>query len=116
MKRIRIDKPRIRREHPWPEGLPVDPRDPDVVRVKALARSQLTGSSRSNRTQQVNTMHPYMIELLARQREAELRRSALRHGPPVPRRRRGRRRSVRHRAGWALVAIGLTLAHGLGDA
>ena len=51
MKRIRIDKPRIRREHPWPEGLPVDPRDPDVVRAKALARSQLTGSSRSNRTQ-----------------------------------------------------------------
>ncbi len=55
-------------------------------------------------------MHPYMIELLARQREAELRRSALRHGPPVPRRRRGRRRSVSNRAGWALVAIGLTLA------
>ncbi len=51
MKRIRIDKLRIRREQPWPEDLPADPRDPDVVRVKALARSQLTGSSRSNRTQ-----------------------------------------------------------------
>jgi hypothetical protein len=60
-------------------------------------------------------MHPYMIELLARQREAELRRSALRHGPPVPRRRRGRR-SVSHRAGWALAAIVQTLAHGSGDA
>ena len=55
-------------------------------------------------------MHPYMIELLARQRESELRRSARRHGPHVP------RRSVRHRAGSALVAIGLTLAHGAGDA
>jgi hypothetical protein len=52
-----------------------------------------------------------MIGLLARQRENELHRSALRHGPRVP-----RRRSVRHRAGWALVAIGLTLAHRSGDA
>ena len=60
-------------------------------------------------------MHPYMTGLLARQRETELRRSARRHRPHVPRHRRGRR-SVRHRAGWALVAIGLTLAHGSGDA
>ena len=60
-------------------------------------------------------MHPYMIELLARRRESELRRSALRHVPSVPRRRRGFS-SVRHRAGWALVAIGLTLARGSGDA
>ena len=59
-------------------------------------------------------MHPYMIELLARLRESELRRSAGRHGLDAPRRRG--RRSVRHRAGWALVAIGLTLAHGSGDA
>jgi len=51
VKRIRIDRPRIRREQPWPEDLLPDPRDPDVVRAKALARSQLTGSSRSNRTQ-----------------------------------------------------------------
>jgi hypothetical protein len=57
-------------------------------------------------------MHPYMIEVLASQRESELRRSARRYGLHVPR----RRRSVRHRAGWALVAIGLTLAHGSGDA
>ena len=57
-------------------------------------------------------MHPYMIELLTRQRESELRRSAGRHGLDV----HHRRRSVRHRAGWALVAIGLTLAHGSGDA
>jgi hypothetical protein len=55
-------------------------------------------------------MHPYMIELLAGQHETERRRSARRHGPHVPRRRG--HRSVRHRAGWALVAIGLTLARG----
>jgi hypothetical protein len=60
-------------------------------------------------------MHPYMIELLARQHESELRRSARRHGPHVPCLRRGRR-SVRHRAGRALASIGLTLTHGSGDA
>jgi hypothetical protein len=59
-------------------------------------------------------MHLYMIELLARQRESELRRSARRHGPHVPRRRG--RLSVRHRAGWALASIGLTFTHGAGDA
>ena len=40
MKRIRTHKPRARREHPWAELLPPDPRDPDVVRVKALARAR----------------------------------------------------------------------------
>ena len=38
VKRIRIDRHRARRERPWREVLPADPRDPDVVRVKALAR------------------------------------------------------------------------------
>ena len=38
MKRIRASAPRIRRERRWPEDLPADPRDPDVVRAKALAR------------------------------------------------------------------------------
>jgi len=38
MKRIRTSRPRIRRERSWPEDLPADPRDPDVVRAKALAR------------------------------------------------------------------------------
>jgi len=61
-------------------------------------------------------MHSYMIELLARQHEIELRRSACRHGLDRAVRRRGRRRWVRHRAGWALVAIGLKLARGSGDA
>jgi hypothetical protein len=40
-KRIRVGKPRIRQERPEAEDLPADPRDPDVVRAKALARSRL---------------------------------------------------------------------------
>lgn len=51
MKRIRIDKPRIRRERSWPEDLPIDPRDPDVVRAKALARAQAADSSRTKSAQ-----------------------------------------------------------------
>jgi hypothetical protein len=39
VKRIRIDRLRTRRERPWLEVLPLDPRDPDVVWVKALARA-----------------------------------------------------------------------------
>jgi hypothetical protein len=47
MKRIRISMPRIRDERRWPEDPPADPRDPDVVRAKALARARPTGSSRT---------------------------------------------------------------------
>jgi hypothetical protein len=36
MKRIRIQRPKARRERPWVEVLPPDPRDPNVVRAKAL--------------------------------------------------------------------------------
>lgn len=36
MKRIRIHRPKARRERPWLEVFPPDPRDPDVVRAKAL--------------------------------------------------------------------------------
>jgi hypothetical protein len=39
MKRIRIAKPRVQRERLWSEDLPLDPRDPDVRRAKALSRS-----------------------------------------------------------------------------
>jgi hypothetical protein len=39
MKRIRTGAPGIRRDRRWPEDLPGDPRDPDVVRAKALTRS-----------------------------------------------------------------------------
>lgn len=38
MKRIRIEKSRGRREPRWLEVLPVDPRDVDVLRAKALER------------------------------------------------------------------------------
>ena len=51
MKRIRIGTTRIRRERRWLEDLPADPRDPDVVRAKALARARLTGASRTTRAQ-----------------------------------------------------------------
>jgi len=40
VKRIRIQKPRARRERSWSDVLPPDPRDPDVVRAKALARAR----------------------------------------------------------------------------
>ena len=40
MKRIHTSTARIRRERRWPEDLPDDPRDPDVVRAKALARKR----------------------------------------------------------------------------
>ena len=40
MKRIRIQKPQARRERPEYAALAPDPRDPDVVRAKALARAR----------------------------------------------------------------------------
>jgi hypothetical protein len=48
MKRIRAVRPRIRRERVWTEEMPADPRDPDVVRAKALARARPAGSSRAS--------------------------------------------------------------------
>jgi hypothetical protein len=58
MKRIRADRPRIRRERAWTEDPPADPRDPDVVRVKALARARPAGSSRASQAQQAGTTGP----------------------------------------------------------
>jgi hypothetical protein len=49
VQRIRIDRPKTRRERPWLDDLPADPRDPDVMRAKALARRQLTGSNGGRR-------------------------------------------------------------------
>jgi hypothetical protein len=49
MKRIRSVVPKTRRERPWLEDLPADPRDPDVVRAKALARTRAARSHRGNR-------------------------------------------------------------------
>jgi len=51
MKRIRVGRPRIRRERGWTEDPPADPRDPDVVRAKALARARPAGSSRARPAQ-----------------------------------------------------------------
>lgn len=50
MKRTRIRRPRARSERPWLEALSPDPRDPDIARAKALARTarskpDQTGSS-----------------------------------------------------------------------
>ena len=56
MKRIHASKPRIRRERAWTEDLPADPRDPDVVRAKALARARPAGSSRASQTQQADAL------------------------------------------------------------
>jgi hypothetical protein len=39
MRRIRMQPPKIRRERLWREVLPLDPRDPGVLRAKALGRS-----------------------------------------------------------------------------
>jgi hypothetical protein len=36
MQRVRIEKPRPRRERWWSEVLPLDPRDPDVRRARGL--------------------------------------------------------------------------------
>jgi hypothetical protein len=57
MKRIRADKPRIRRERAWTQD-PADPRDPDVVRAKARARARPAGSSRASQAQQANASSP----------------------------------------------------------
>jgi hypothetical protein len=48
MKRIRVDRSRIRRKRVWTDDPPADPRDPDVVRAKALARARRTGSPRAS--------------------------------------------------------------------
>ena len=56
MKRIHTSKPRIRRERAWTEDSPADPRDPDVVRAKALARARPAGSSGASQTQQADAL------------------------------------------------------------
>jgi hypothetical protein len=39
MKRMRIARRRVRGERPWLEALRPDPRDPDIVRAKAIVRT-----------------------------------------------------------------------------
>jgi hypothetical protein len=50
MKRIRTSTPTIRRKRRWPQDLPADPRDPDVVRAKALARARLIADQEQGKT------------------------------------------------------------------
>jgi hypothetical protein len=59
-------------------------------------------------------MHPHQMEQIASQRAAELRAQA--HLARRHVQRPGPRNSVRHRAGWTLVEIGLRLAGGSDDA
>lgn len=62
-------------------------------------------------------MHPYLIEQLAEDRQHELKTAAGRAARPQPSvRRRPKRGSARHRAGWFLVEVGLKLAGGPGGA
>ena len=52
-------------------------------------------------------MNPYGLDRLARQRSDDVRKAAeRRRALAVP---RDRARSIRHRAGWALVHLGLSL-------
>jgi len=41
MKQIRVEKPKYRRDRVDDEFLPLDPRDSDIVRAKALRRAAL---------------------------------------------------------------------------
>ncbi len=52
-------------------------------------------------------MNPYEIQRLAKQHTSELRKTAARHHAGAA--RHGHGRSIRHRTGWALVHVGLTL-------
>ncbi len=49
MTQIRITK-RRRPDDRWLEPLPLDPRDPDIVRAKAIARRARTGTLPAGRT------------------------------------------------------------------
>jgi hypothetical protein len=44
MRRIRVHKPKAGRRRPRAEVLPLDPRDPDVLRAKRLQRAQAIAS------------------------------------------------------------------------
>jgi RNA polymerase sigma-70 factor (ECF subfamily) len=50
VKHTRTQRPRARREPAWREALPADPRDPAIVRAKALARAGRPGQQMTGRT------------------------------------------------------------------
>jgi len=47
MKRVRITRPGARRERPGAEVLPLDPRDPEIVRVKSIFGRRATSQGAS---------------------------------------------------------------------
>ena len=52
-------------------------------------------------------MNPYELERLAKQHTSDIRKAAALYH--IAAARRDRTRSIRHRTGWALVQIGLSL-------
>jgi hypothetical protein len=36
---VRVERPKVRRDRSWLEVLPLDPRDPEMIRAKAIDRS-----------------------------------------------------------------------------
>jgi len=52
-------------------------------------------------------MNPYELDRLAKQHTGDIRKAVARQQAAAARRDRGR--SIRHRTGWALVQIGLSL-------
>ena len=47
MKQIRVSRPRRRRDRADAEIFPLDPRDPDIVRAKALSRGPQRPTAKS---------------------------------------------------------------------
>ena len=47
MKQIRVEKPKHRRDRASREIFPLDPRDPDIVRAKALSRAARRPTAKS---------------------------------------------------------------------
>ena len=48
MKQIRVERPKHRRDQAGSEILALDPRDPDIVRAKALSRAAQRPTAKSS--------------------------------------------------------------------
>ena len=48
MKQIRAERPKRRRDRANSEIFPLDPRDPDIARAKALSRAARTPAAKSS--------------------------------------------------------------------
>jgi hypothetical protein len=73
MRRVRTQKPRIRRDHPWHEVLSAGPQDPDVLRAKA----RILGTKASYVPEET-AMYPATSYELARAGAADRRHRAWR--------------------------------------